>query len=63
MQLGDLSDLFDGIAGISFQCYPSDYSTRPSDDMEGYVDLVLLLVALWRASNECWKKMDSTNRE
>ena len=47
MQLGDLSDLFDGIAGIAFQLYLSDYGTRPGDNMEGHVDLVLLLVALF----------------
>jgi len=47
MQLGDLSDLFDGVAGITFQCYPADYGARPGDDMESHVDLMLLLVALF----------------
>src|ERR1700687_820051 len=48
MQLGNLLDLFLGIAGVPFQSDLSDYGTRPGDDMEGHVDLVLLLVALFR---------------
>ncbi len=46
MQLGDLLDLCDGIAGVAFQRDLSDHGPRPTNDMEGHVDLVLLLVAL-----------------
>src|SRR4030088_3384234 len=47
MQLSDLSDLFNGIAGITFQPYLSDYGTRPGADLEGHVDRVLLQVPVF----------------
>ncbi len=46
MQIGDLLDLRDGIAGVAVQRDLSDNGTSPADDMKGYVDLVLLFVAL-----------------
>src|SRR5260370_12183139 len=47
MQFRDLLDLFHRIAGVAIQSDLSDNGTRPGRDMEGHVDLVLLLVALF----------------
>src|ERR1700737_2847807 len=47
MQLGDLPDLVDGIACVPFQFDLSDDGTRAGYDMEGHVDLVLRLIAIF----------------
>ena len=47
MESGDLLELGDGTASVAFESDLSDYGTRPGKHMEGQIDLVLLLVALF----------------